>query len=112
LRPFLSISKKDILTCCQEHHWRYRNDSSNFENEYTRNKIRNLLIPLLHEVHPGSKRSILQLGQDCQEIQQYLTLQARDFLGTTQEFQKNDFIKLPTILQKEVLAELYNRANQ
>ena len=44
-RPLLDVSKQEIIDYCQEHGIVYRIDSSNLEDNYTRNKIRNIILP-------------------------------------------------------------------
>jgi tRNA(Ile)-lysidine synthase len=53
LRPMLSVSKKSILDYSSVNNVEFRNDVSNASNDYSRNKIRNLVIPLLEELNPG-----------------------------------------------------------
>ena len=53
IRPILSMEKKDIINFCKEHKINYVTDSTNADTEYTRNKIRNQIIPLLKEINSG-----------------------------------------------------------
>ena len=49
IRPLLHVSRKEILCFLEEHHIDYRMDSSNLTCDYTRNRIRNELFPLIKE---------------------------------------------------------------
>ena len=53
IRPILAMEKKDIVAFCNEHSINYVTDSTNAVNDYTRNKIRNQIIPLLKEINSG-----------------------------------------------------------
>lgn len=53
IRPILTMEKRDIIAFCEEHNINYVTDSTNADNEYTRNKIRNQIIPLLKEINSG-----------------------------------------------------------
>lgn len=53
LRPLLSFSREEISAFVSENGVPYRNDSSNFGNEYRRNKVRNLIFPLFREINPS-----------------------------------------------------------
>lgn len=53
IRPILAMEKRDIIAFCEEHNINYVTDSTNADNEYTRNKIRNQIIPLLKEINSG-----------------------------------------------------------
>ena len=50
-RPFLSVRKKDILGFLREQKIPYRLDASNKSMQFTRNRIRNRLIPYLTKHH-------------------------------------------------------------
>ena len=53
IRPILAMEKKDIVAFCVANKINYVTDSTNADNEYTRNKIRNQIIPLLKEINSG-----------------------------------------------------------
>jgi tRNA(Ile)-lysidine synthase len=52
IRPLLFASRKDLEKYVKEHALKYREDSSNQQTKYTRNKIRHHLIPVLEEIQP------------------------------------------------------------
>ncbi|MBI9014007.1 MAG: tRNA lysidine(34) synthetase TilS [Clostridiales bacterium] len=49
IRPLLGIRRRDIEKYCKEHDLMYRTDHTNFETDYTRNKIRLELIPYIEK---------------------------------------------------------------
>lgn len=49
IRPFLEVGKDEILNHLAENNLQYRNDSSNQDNAYTRNVIRNELLPFIEK---------------------------------------------------------------
>ena len=49
LRPLLSVRRKEILAYLESSNKTYRDDKTNFENQFTRNRIRNQLLPMLRE---------------------------------------------------------------
>jgi len=53
IRPLLFASREDIIVYCKQNYIAYREDMSNAETKYTRNKIRHLIIPLLKEINPS-----------------------------------------------------------
>ncbi len=59
-RPFLHISKKEIICYARDHKIVYRDDRSNQKNDYTRNKLRNDIIPQLEEIFPAFRNNIAQ----------------------------------------------------
>ena len=49
IRPIRECERQEIEKYCEEQNLDPRIDKTNFENEYTRNKIRNMLIPYIQE---------------------------------------------------------------
>ena len=53
IRPLLPFGKQVIVGYADENQLSWREDRSNAEDDYLRNKIRHHLIPLLEELHPN-----------------------------------------------------------
>ena len=73
IRPLLNIEKSDIL----EYNTRYELnpciDKTNFENIYSRNKIRNVLIPTLKEEYNSNiKQSIIRMKSILEKDEDFL----------------------------------------
>jgi len=49
LRPLLQIRRNEIVTYLESHGKTFREDKTNFENQFTRNRIRNRLLPMLRK---------------------------------------------------------------
>lgn len=62
IRPILTFEKKEILAYLNENNIPYALDKSNFSNDYTRNYIRNEIIPRMEEINPRLKDSIFSLS--------------------------------------------------
>ena len=52
LRPILPFSRSEILCYAQANAIEWREDASNDDTKYLRNKIRHQLLPVLKELHP------------------------------------------------------------
>lgn len=61
LRPMLDISRKEIQQWMKRSGCSWREDRTNSENEYKRNKIRNVVFPVFSEINPSFIRT---LGRD------------------------------------------------
>jgi tRNA(Ile)-lysidine synthase len=62
IRPLLNFSKAELLAFAGESKIQYRNDATNFSADFLRNRIRNELLPLLHEDYqPGLDKTVLRL---------------------------------------------------
>jgi tRNA(Ile)-lysidine synthase len=58
IRPLLFATREDIEAYSKEKGVPFREDSSNAETKYTRNKLRHLVIPVLKEINPSVEESI------------------------------------------------------
>lgn len=58
VRPLLCIGRKEIIDYLNEIEQPYVTDSTNLQDEYTRNKIRLNLIPLMEEINPSLKERL------------------------------------------------------
>lgn len=59
VRPMLDVSRGEIESYLADKGLEYVIDSSNLENDYGRNRIRNEILPLLNERFPGATDAIL-----------------------------------------------------
>lgn len=74
IRPIIEIERKDIEKYCIENNLNPRIDKTNFENIYTRNKIRNIILPYIEkEFNPNIVESINRLSEIITEEDEYLT---------------------------------------
>ncbi len=53
LRPILGLSRAEIAAFVAEHGVPYREDRTNAESDYKRNKLRNQVFPVLREINPS-----------------------------------------------------------
>jgi tRNA(Ile)-lysidine synthase len=60
IRPLLPFSRKEIEAYAIEKKIKWREDLSNEEDKYTRNKIRHHILPVLKEINPGFNETFLQ----------------------------------------------------
>lgn len=72
IRPFLSVSKEEIIDYCQEEKLNPRIDQSNFTLKYLRNRIRKRLLPILKEENPSVHVKFQQQSELMLEDEQYL----------------------------------------
>lgn len=63
VRPLLCLDRKDITDYLSAIGQPYVTDSTNLQDEYTRNKIRLNLLPLMREINPSVKESILKTAE-------------------------------------------------
>lgn len=68
IRPIIEINRDSIEKYCEENNLNPRIDKTNFENTYTRNKIRNIVIPYIQkEFNPNIIEGISRLSEIATE---------------------------------------------
>lgn len=73
IRPIIEIERGDIEKYCFDNKLNPRIDKTNFENIYTRNKVRNLVIPYIKkEFNPNIIETITRLSDLISEEDEYL----------------------------------------
>ena len=63
IRPLLEYTKKDILEYCQNHKITYFDDISNTNTQYTRNRYRQNILPLLKKEDEQIHKKFLKYSQ-------------------------------------------------
>ena len=78
IRPLITITRDEIEEYCKEEKIEPRQDESNKELIYTRNKIRNELIPYIKkEINPNIIEAINRMSQIAKEETDYLQEEAK-----------------------------------
>ena len=73
IRPLIEIEREEIENYCIENKLEPKIDKSNNENIYTRNKIRNVVIPYIkQEFNPNITKTINRLSEVISEENEYL----------------------------------------
>ena len=67
VRPLLCLDRKDIMEYLESIDQPFVTDSTNLQDEYTRNKIRLNLLPLMQEINPAVKESILKTAEHLED---------------------------------------------
>lgn len=76
IRPLIECERKEIEEYCKENNIEPRIDKTNFENIYTRNKIRNIVIPYIkEEFNPNIIETMDRLSNLVTEQEAYIEKQ-------------------------------------
>lgn len=111
LRPFLNISKDTIIEYAKKNNVPWREDSSNHEAHYLRNKWRLEFIPFMEAENPTFKTSILTLVTAFQATQKELELAVMPLVN---HIKTNSLISLKELsaLSTEQRFELWRQLEQ
>jgi tRNA(Ile)-lysidine synthase len=63
LRPLLSVRRAEIEAFLKQENQPWREDATNAETIYTRNRVRHQLLPLLREFNPGIDRALANVSE-------------------------------------------------
>ena len=78
IRPLLLCSRFEIEGYCTENSLEYVTDSTNLSVDYTRNKIRHLVLPVLEEINPSLIESFNALSSNAEIVSSFLSTNAKD----------------------------------
>ena len=106
LRPLLVFSKQEILEYCQQYKLKFRTDATNRQTKFTRNYLRLKIIPLLKQIYPDFEKVLLKNAGLYGEIEEFLNEQVKKLVKQN-EIKVTDFLKLPEILQKQLIEQIY-----
>lgn len=78
IRPLIECERIEIEDYCEKNNLQPRVDKTNFENEYTRNKIRNAVIPYIkQEFNPNIINTLNRLSELVKEEEEYIEKQVK-----------------------------------
>ena len=95
IRPLIESTREEIEEYCEENNLNPRIDKTNFENNYTRNKIRNMLIPYIKEnFNPNIIEGINRLSSLATQENEYLDKKVKEIYNTLVEEKEKAYIAL------------------
>lgn len=109
IRPLLTVSRAEIEAYLKTKGQTYCTDSTNSDTDYSRNKIRHEILPLLQEVNAQAVAHINQSGMILREVADYMEAQAKRVYEKYQTPVENGIFvsellwKEEAVLRKEVL---------
>lgn len=81
IRPLMLLEKSEILVYCKANKINYVEDSSNKNREYSRNKIRLDVVPVLKEINPSLGKAFFKVSNLLQIDDDYLNKMAKEKLN-------------------------------
>lgn len=115
VRPLLNETKENIIAYAKEHHIDFQEDESNQSNDYTRNRFRHNVLPLLKEENPAVLEKINQFSEYLSSAYELVLQQANLFLKNhvlmddgIHTFSITKFLQETMIVQKEIIIKTVN----
>ena len=113
VRPLLGVRKADLAAFAHERSVRFRDDATNFSNDFLRNRIRNELLPLLAKKYqPGLAPIVLRLmdilGAESEVVREMAEVKsgkrkAESGKRKAESGNGGDFNRSPVAIQRRIL---------
>lgn len=111
VRPFLTLMKRDLYEYAEQHSLPFREDPSNEKDDYTRNRYRHHIVPVLLNEQPSAAETSVRMAGVLQEEDVFLESLAEDQLKHLLTFtdkgipiiQSAEFRTVHPALQKRVV---------
>jgi tRNA(Ile)-lysidine synthase len=116
IRPLLFTSRNNITNYCQQQNIIFREDKSNADTKYIRNRIRHLIIPVLKDINPSIESTLNETAERFTGINEIVTGYISE-LRERVSAQKGNYITININLlkaylhNKTVLFELFRPFN-
>jgi tRNA(Ile)-lysidine synthase len=115
VRPLLDFTRDETTAWCEERGLVWRDDPSNDEGAYARNRIRHGLTVALAEVHPAAARNVLRTAELLRDESEVLDALVAAELDASNGSPRNTIeldrlAELPPALRRLVVQQLADRA--
>lgn len=107
IRPLILTPREEIERYCADNSLSFITDSTNLKNEYTRNKIRNIIIPQLKEINSDAVSALAGFCEYAREDSGFLeSLADEKYASVVNEnvIDEAEFSVLPNSLKRRVAA--------
>ncbi|TDL30407.1 tRNA lysidine(34) synthetase TilS [Jeotgalibacillus sp. S-D1] len=94
VRPLLCISRSEIEQYCEQHGIETRTDPSNSKDDYTRNRLRHHIIPLLKKENPSLHEHMIRYTEEMTEDELWLEKEATGKLKALTIDKNHTFFKV------------------
>lgn len=113
IRPLIFCTRAEIEGYCKENNLIFMTDSTNLSDEYTRNKIRHNILPVMEEVNSSAVSNVSAFCEQAKDIYDYIHSQANTVLNNAylcdNTYDVHVFKELHKALLSECISISYNR---
>jgi tRNA(Ile)-lysidine synthase len=109
IRPLLCATKEEVVNFAKKNNLAWREDSSNTSSKYSRNLIRNEVIPLLKHINPNLESTFQQTVEKMSAVEKIVEQEINRLKSSIQHIDNEvvyiDFAKL--LAENETVFKLY-----
>ncbi|MCD6427502.1 MAG: tRNA lysidine(34) synthetase TilS [Caldisericaceae bacterium] len=110
IHPILCIERKEIERYLIERKIPFQTDKTNFLLDYSRNRIRHQIIPLLTSINPSFKENIFNMSEIIAEEDRFLeelSFKDAETIKDEKGFSLKLFLSLPLFEQRRIIKRLF-----
>jgi len=101
IRPILSLSKKEIVGFLELNKINFRIDKSNYENDFERNKLRNIVIPEIEKINPSLNSTLRNFSNNISFINTFIQQKIEKLFKKFVKKNENQFIVNQKLFTRE-----------
>lgn len=108
IRPLIECGSEEIRAYCRENGYAFVTDSTNLETQYTRNFIRQEILPRFERINPGYDRALSRFQTTARRDNELLDKIAREFSAENLSeagFECDKLAKADTAIRTRVISE-------
>ncbi len=108
IRPLLGIRRRELEQYLADLNQPWREDSTNTDSKFTRNRVRKLVLPLLErEFNPAVVESLSELAEIARDEEDYWENEASGWLGTVVQWSQPEWARgLPGFEDSQSLVQI------
>lgn len=103
VRPLLVFTRAELEKYASQNNISYRVDATNMESIYTRNKLRNEVIPLLEGINPSVVKT---LSNNIERFSDLWSLYDENIIGCIDRLAKNDIVEIADLKKEKYLKSI------
>ena len=114
IRPLLDCSRAEIEQYINENQLGFVTDSTNFSDDYTRNKIRHNILPLLFEMNPSFDKSFSKCLESLKMSKEFINESAENLLDKSRwdgYYDCNAFADCHDVIKYQVISLILKENN-
>ncbi|MDR0805021.1 MAG: tRNA lysidine(34) synthetase TilS [Oscillospiraceae bacterium] len=116
IRPIITNSRAAVEEYIAEHNLRYVTDKTNFTDDYTRNKIRRHILPVIKQINPSFTQNCTGLSERLTKDDNFLDTTADEGYNTLccyeiGKFSLDPFLNFPEPVQTRIILRLFAENN-
>jgi len=112
IRPLLNIPRKEILVYLRKNKIQYRIDKTNLGTDFTRNKIRNRLLPELEKnFNPNIQETLYKFSESASADYDFIARFAKEWLTANKILNVSALNNLHPSIRREALRQALEKHN-